>query len=1508
MADDILENERLIPVGPPLYSKVSDGGIHKDYYAGCLIHHSSPMYRWKVHIGDIVAISMKDHSKNTDGCLSLEDIEEWQPNHLKKSSSHWKIGLVLAMVQVVENPNTVGHVKYECHVEWLEKALDTPDFVQLKNTSKTFRPYTKPKEKSKLPHVLLRSYRYGSVSPANILPVQITMLSDAEFKEGLLWDPTENPEHRFSFQMHCPKFISSSSGDGRAADFQPDPCMDFWPELNHYSFTKPSNPMAIPKPLADAWAKWHPVQTDDDLLYALIRGFGNTREGKAQTYRDFKNGQVEQQKRRAQEENLRIEAEERKRQAKLARKGQSNAKRHVENTTTSNNKRVRVSIDGRTPVSGPSCHNAEIKNRVKSILKTSNPREKSQTPKAASAGPSTKRKEKATKVAATPLSQPTAVSTSPTSTLKMPIIDLSKQQKAMVVTTFGETPIHTGKHRGEQFDFYERVSIKAEREGQERVLMVGLVVAMVKEDMGLGRKELAPLGGPWGVGQILAMYQSKESQQWIVQVRWLLRFVEVSHENQQKLERKKFFDKQQGLLETMDVAISPIQAILPIQMDIGTTARGKWRKNLPPATDYNDLPTIYFQCRYFQDEDGSISLKNDWGDFSEEDATLRGPLARAFNALTLNSRVVKEKYKRSILDRACNMDEDSHSTSVESSFESLAVETLSNKPLFERWGAKFHDGARIAIDTGTLHANFSPETTQWTIKVGFVIPVAYEAAGTTAQPQKASKMRWFPFICSWSPAQIVSIYQDENSNWKMQIRWFHHYEELTPEQKEGLADLNKPHVVFESEAYSVVDVACCLPGRVILSSSDCENWDVAKSSISGLPLIPRYCSHICLDDEADECADWTNYDASLPSAPKPLLRGLFLDPRNREHKDWIIMLSRRYKKSLSQRSPDPEGDILKRWEGTGLVLHNRKSTTVEFMPAKAGVTMGNPCLEEILEDSKHVFSQSLRLEVPVDYIANPTKATRKGRKMTCKLAVGNVVAYHDEEAGECADHIRMKHLKYPWFPFRVRWSCGQITAIYQKGMGDAKEETLVEMRRLYRPSEIPPHLRSLMPSAEDDEHEEIFESDSFRRSITASRLLGPIDLFLGKHEATSAGMSKIKFNALHSCRSRFFYYSSEGHFQPIFSMDLAPQAWLRGFVTRGILLSPLLRLSSKLHEMTLSACSEEDATFDVRGLLGVTACADIGARQEIKVSVESTQKFFECASLSPQWRLVVGADIFFKKEDWQLSTWSVEIGSMVAVQNGSILDEEYGPAFPFQVPWAPCQIIAIHSNGPTSIDALNFEVAMIQVALPESANAPVLPMLDLAAGIMSRTVKAKHILGPVMLFDDKAQTPLDWDQVPKHVPLAMVGGSKLSFETIKEVIHSPTDEEDESTPGPIAALLEYLSSAAGQNDSTSMSAATANVGVASEVQQVQIVGGPNFVDVSNLRAFYEEASLLTQKEIFETWLPSGKKFVDDYWRVEPGDVVLIHCDGPKKYPLKCNWGGKHIFYIDSDFLARGCFS
>ena len=276
-------NSTIVPSSVSIHTTQCDQGERIFYYSSVIIDHDSKkfgsQFRWKVRLGDIVAVA----KNNTDEGVHTV-IKSWKPNHYQRKSLNWKIGLVIALRKRIGR-SILSH-RYECHVQWLDKAMDLNKEEMKSSTLKnTYRPYnnaTKNKG-SQLPHILInREGDYGVVSmlPRSIdteyhilLPINITIKNKQEFVAHGIRDGEES---RHSLQFCCLRKRITESGTAatKFGKFVQEDDPDAWTQFNHpgvknaeKSNKETKNPALlnkIPKPLQDAWWKgW--IQNSNDI-------------------------------------------------------------------------------------------------------------------------------------------------------------------------------------------------------------------------------------------------------------------------------------------------------------------------------------------------------------------------------------------------------------------------------------------------------------------------------------------------------------------------------------------------------------------------------------------------------------------------------------------------------------------------------------------------------------------------------------------------------------------------------------------------------------------------------------------------------------------------------------------------------------------------------------------------------------------------------------------------------------------------------------------------------------------------------------------------------------------------------------------------------------------------------------------------------------------------------------------------------------------------------------------
>jgi len=283
----------IIPSSRSIHTINSEQGGRTFYYSSLIIDHDSrnfgSQFRWKVHLGDIVAVA-KNNSKKEVRDL----IKTWKPNHHVKKSTNWKVGLVVALRKRITRHTPTSH-GFECHIQWLDKAMDL-DKDEMKTSLKGyFRPYTAKSKQtgSQLPHILInREGDYGIVSmlPTTrsidseyniLLPVRIKMKTKQDFMSNGV---KEGEESQYALQFCCLnrriKIQRSSENEEEQSivlsksKIVPEPDPDAWVQFNppcvkenERSNNEAKNPALlnkIPEPLQQAWKGWIQASCDID--------------------------------------------------------------------------------------------------------------------------------------------------------------------------------------------------------------------------------------------------------------------------------------------------------------------------------------------------------------------------------------------------------------------------------------------------------------------------------------------------------------------------------------------------------------------------------------------------------------------------------------------------------------------------------------------------------------------------------------------------------------------------------------------------------------------------------------------------------------------------------------------------------------------------------------------------------------------------------------------------------------------------------------------------------------------------------------------------------------------------------------------------------------------------------------------------------------------------------------------------------------------------------------------
>ena len=1059
-----------------------------------------------------------------------------------------------------------------------------------------------------------------------------------------------------------------------------------------------------------------------------------------------------------------------------------------------------------------------------------------------------------------------------------------KKRRTTMQVTPSSNVIHsqkTSKKKGKSGiasggrDYYQSVEIKVDNTLFEEifkaknkitskrfVVCVGDIIA-VQDYEDMMAPALLPFRVGWHVAQVISIYRtaSSTSSCWELGIRRFFRYRDLDAEVQETV-KSLGFSKENGLLECSGMLECSMDWVLPARIEISTMEEnGPLQTNKFSIKD--GLPFVSFQCSHLQTGKNpqDVLLISDW---EENILGIReivpGPLERGFKCLPF---VVGKKYKKARVGGADEESMDLDSQEENDDAIELGVVPLSSKPICERWQRKFYDGIRVDIEQNCLNG-IVPRTRQWTIKVGYVVPIQYGDASDGC----------YPYVTSWVPAQIVSIYKETSAGkWMMQIRWFNRYRDLLARQRQDLDSFDRTHVVFETELYNHISVSSALPGRVAMVSNPLDDWEIKTSLLTGLPIIPRLCSHICLDEDIDCAQDWTGYDLNLNSIPAPLTRGLLLSPKNRKNKDWALMLSRYYKKSIKMRGTDPDQEVFRDWSSQkGSLLLKQ----VEFDPSDVSTSIesGEETAMEENDSTKLELRSSMKIALPLKYVASPSKSLKRNKKSCFNFSLGDVVCYYDPNAITRADSVLVKNLSLPWHPFQVPWSYGQVLSIKKETVRETSDYAIsLEVRRFLRVPELPVGVQDMLPT-ETDDREEVLECDLISDRISASRVLGNAAVYLANHSiASNNDTENGKLPAASSsCRCRFFFLSGFGRIQPIYCSSLSPRSWFDRLKERGFSLS-------KRTNPNIQAFTSDELKLDPCAML-------IGSEDTAKMNVDPLSSshevdtlphMYRAAEISPNWSDFVLSDRLFNVKDRQGQKWKVQVGDLVAVKDSSALQNS-GNQYPFLRPWTPCQVLEIYCNKSEvqeeclTEECLSFKVGLLKFG-PGSLNVDGLPLLTRNVETQETDVKAHDLLGPLFPCTRVAGggCDFDWSRHQNYLPFAPV--------FVDDRV------QQNRTPGRSRKNDHNKSRSIGQETKH-----TEDV----EKHVAWTTVEPFHVDLSQHRLYYSEFNLRTQSRTESS--ASGNAH-PHRWKLRMGDSVMIHSEGPKRYPMDCNWGVAEIVAI-----------
>lgn len=1035
---------------------------------------------------------------------------------------------------------------------------------------------------------------------------------------------------------------------------------------------------------------------------------------------------------------------------------------------------------------------------------------------------------------------------------------------------------------------------------QQFHIQVGSVVAVHYKESVSTTNSWSPFRVPWGAAQVINIFRESEVDNedgsWKVTIKWFYRYPEL--ERGRRAKTLESMNKIDGLVETFETCDCSVEELLPAYIDLTSETEEFARRSRQEQGD-NGYPIVRMICQHLELSRGKMRRQSDWTynyrNFLQSlpsclEDTLPGPYERALNKMPAR---LKKKFDRWFEDSSYQR---THGLGGESLDPCLDIVPETTVAPVDQGGMKYFDSIDMNVQKTELHSLLRAKfCNRWTLAVGHIIAVHPQHDGVGKM--KGKSRAWYPFRKKWRPAQIIALYKKECGKWMMEIRWFDRFEDILQQHKVDLTHLDKPYVVFETEVYEHVPVAAALPGRVILTSiENRQSWDTKISDTTGIPLIPRLCSHFCFDEEIDTCMDWQNYDLDLLGIPPGLSRGLSLRPRNRQKKNSISILYRYYSKTIKSRVTDPDHNFFKTWsEHRNHFTPKNKSICTRFVADDSIVELGPHLLTVNLQSVSLDFLRSVTIRSPTTYFVSPTMEMKRRKKNVFECMIGDIVCYHDLDASTSESYTSAQQLNFPWYPFQIPWSYGQILTIYKESTKCGHGEIKIEVRRFYRLSEVSEEAKVFLP-LDSDVNQEIFESNDITIALDARCILGTAKLYLGNH--SSAGNEDVcrgRRKEIVSCRCNFFYLRTYQRLQPIYWSSLFPVGWHQGLQQRGYENSSFVKKYKELRQVLVKS-PDKGLICDMIHSGEISQKEGSCVRRGKQIQSSSSQRtFYSEIELHPQWSLFCASEFLSLADTSERKLWKLNVGDIVAVKDP---EPAHGStSFPFLISWYPGQILSMFEESNTNgLNSVHVEIRFLEL---ETSSGTPRRKVNICYPSKIVTVTSSSLLGPLVIHFSNTNSETDLRGIQTHLPLSeyMAANSlKIDSESAIKLSELYTTEDMKKLGQLVSTKFENIR----PGKSSSLNSEASNTSE-NDTCEYQSLDKPFRIDELNLRAFYKEMILNPRYKIFR----GGKYEPNSTQRtLKIGDTVRVRIEGSKRFPYDCNWGIAEVVAVFKEVSSK----
>jgi hypothetical protein len=734
-----------------------------------------------------------------------------------------------------------------------------------------------------------------------------------------------------------------------------------------------------------------------------------------------------------------------------------------------------------------------------------------------------------------------------------------------------------------------------------------------------------------------------------------------------------------------------------------------------------------------------------------------------------------------------------------------------------------------------------------------------------------------PFVVPWSAAQVVALYRKDT--YFLQVRWLCPWANAPAEARQAAgwsqADAwTQSQQQVERHFLEVNHVAHDIPlshvlGRVVTHGS---------AASDEVPIVVRY----ALDN--DQVRTVSGWSLTTKQLPAPLSRGLLApDSFTAQH-----------------------ATLRAAYEAYSRQIHGVRTTAVTLQQGQWTDLVHDEEEEENALSCHSTWPRDLLLPSPLvpssspDYILWRAPATgptffhrldvvTRPQRCHCRVTgkKGSPPVSWTVQLGDvvclavASGTPPQTNDQSPWFPFVGPWRLAQVLAIYQSDNDDLR----LEVRWLYRQSDLPRRVHGWMPTTNDSE---VFETDDVVNDVPADWILGRVQLAL---LPTAAPMPT---DGVPLVRARCRFYYAQERFQPL-------SAWQQN-IQRGCQLS---RHAAR-HPELAAAMAER---FSWPEPMTTTSTVPDAAPVLFTRSVQGQNVDFFVTAWVPfcsdrylDRTLRGGLD-----HEWP-RFWQLAVGDVVAAKLESTTDSAPGEVYrPFAQPWRACQILSLSRSAD---GVLRVEVRALRTHFDDMDSG--LPHVYETKEAVVQTLAQEDLYGPLTLLLGSDPQKFDhvWrqgsDPKPPIAPclyqgmfcLEMNAPIARSERIIDGLLKRGIAYSNEYQPSEVPLVVQSGRRQVRVFNSPEYDTGEESVvedfedeeseGVQTEAEdRCSLTTPPFHIDRSSRSKYYSSLSVCPPYDDYATVVPSDVLESPPVWTVKLGDMVIVRSSdsfaGPATY-------------------------